>query len=148
MLNPYTGRRSGELLELRLTELTHHIQTVLVGRPEIAAAYLFGSAVSFVRPQSDIDIALITGQPVSPAFMLEGTIEEKLGRFGPHVFHVTVLTEDKVNFAFHVLTRGQVVFVADRPQLTEFIERISTIHRDHERFLEVYEQARGRTLRA
>lgn len=145
-MNPYTGIKNGDLLQLRRPQLLQHIQTALTGVPEIAAAYLFGSALSFVRPQSDIDVALITKKEISPTFLLEGTIKDRLARFGPHSFHVTVRPDDKINFSFQVLTKGELIYVADHNKLGDFIERVTTVHRDHERLLAVYERARGWVL--
>lgn len=76
-LDPYSGERRGDLLRLNLRPLRDHICAVLGAFGRVAGAYLFGSALDFVRSRSDIDVGLILtpGLSWSEEESLTGRIE-------------------------------------------------------------------------
>ncbi len=142
----YLAERRGELLRLNLAELKDRLLKVLPGYPNVAGAYLFGSALDFVRPDSDIDLALILAKEPEnfPDDPTDFDLENDLRSFGPHRFQVTVLREEENNFAFRVLTKGELIYVADPVRLTNFLEGVARVHEDHEPFMRTYHVARGR----
>jgi predicted nucleotidyltransferase len=142
----YTGKRRGELWQLDLRRVEERIRAVLPDFPQVAGAYLFGSVLDFVRPQSDIDLGLILRRenPDPWEEVTDVLVETRLGRIGPHPFQVTVLRRAQGNFAFRVLTRGRLVYVDDPLWVADFIEAVARNHEDWAPFLHTYEAARGR----
>lgn len=122
----YTGERRGDLLQINLPLLKQQTRTVLCHYDQVAGAYLFGSALDFVRPQSDIDIGLVLKPTDIPSYRntIDVEVEGALRRLGPHPFHVTILEEDSLQFSHNVLTKGDLFYIGDYDLVTDFIVRI------------------------
>ncbi len=144
-MDPYSGERRGDLLRLNLSPLRDHIRAVLAAFPDVAGAYLFGSALDFVRSRSDIDVGLIltAGLPWSEAELLTGRIEQRLGRYGPHPFQVVALRPEQNSFTFRVLRDGELVYVANEERVTDVIEAVGRQHDDLAPFRRTFFRALG-----
>jgi len=133
---PYTDEGRGDLRRLDLEPVRTAAREVLASVPEVAGAYLFGSALGWVGQRSDIDLGLISraGLPAEAELDVAGRVEERLGRLGPHAFHVTVLREEENAFTFRVLRDGELVYVADGERVADMIEAVGRQHDDLEPF--------------
>ncbi len=141
----YTGERRGDLLQLNLGPLRNHIRAILTEFPDVAGAYLFGSALEFVRSRSDIDIGLILPADLawSDAELLAGRIEQQLGQYGTHPFQVVVLRSEQNSFTFRVLRDGELIYVADKGRVTDIIEAVGRQHDDLAPFRRTFFRALG-----
>lgn len=143
----YTTEIKGDLRRLDHLALEAKVRSALDKFATVTGAWLFGSALDFVRPQSDIDVGvLLTEETVLAREETTAEIEEALGRFGIHPFQVVALSHQNSNFTFRVVNKGKLIYVRDELALTDFIEEIANHHRFHERFRRVYEKARGRSF--
>lgn len=136
----YTQERRGDLKRLNIPLLKTQASDILAGFGDVAGAYLFGSALEFVRPQSDIDIGIVLNGIDSETVLPE--IEATFRRFGGHPFHITALDEDAINFTFSVLTKGDLFYIGDYEYVTEFIEQVVRRHEDVAPFLQTYRATR------
>jgi len=142
-----------ELVTLDLETIAEKVQEVLPAFPEVAGAYLFGSALGPCRPDSDIDLGLIVDDsrvPVSPHDPLRREREEEriamaLGYIQGHPFHVTILDSDEAIFSFRAVASGRLVYLRDEPLLTTFLERVALRYREtHPRYMRaLHEIAEG-----
>ena len=144
-MDPYSGERRGDLLRLNLSPLRDHIRAILAAFPDVAGAYLFGSALDFVRSRSDIDVGLIlsAGLSWSEGELLTGRIEQRLGRYGPHPFQVVVLRMEENSFTFRVLRNGELVYMANEELVTDVIEAVGRQHDDLAPFRRTFYRALG-----
>lgn len=141
----YTGERRGDLLRLDLPHVRARVRTVLSSFPSVAGAYLFGSALEFVRSNSDIDLGLIV-RPIREIGSIEslaGEVEARLGKYGSHPFQVSVLRQEDNSFAFRAMRDGEIVSAADLEYVTDFIERVSREHEDLAPFRRTFYAALG-----
>lgn len=111
------------------------VNRVLPGHPEVAGAYLFGSALEKCRPDSDIDLGLVLfpsiQEPPGHGFIsLEAAIESELPRLQGHGFDVNVLRAQNVIFSFKVISTGKLVYAADMDVVTDFVEKVSRCYAD------------------
>ena len=107
--------------------------------PDVAAAYLFGSALGEMRPDSDIDVGVVLGRPEDETdqaafrreLQIEGELEARLGTLDGHRFEVTILhpTVQASFFVVNALQDAVIAYIADQPALTTFIERVAYLHR-------------------
>lgn len=111
------------------------VNRVLPRHPEVAGAYLFGSALDECRPDSDIDLGLVLcpGMRESLGYgfiSLEASIESELPRLQGHRFDVNVLGAQNVIFSFKVISTGRLVYAADIGVVTDFVEKVSRRYAD------------------
>lgn len=141
----YTGERRGDLRRLNPSALRERIRAALDAFPNVAGAYVFGSALDFVRSDSDVDLGLVLRHGVisDAAERLAGRVEAQLGRFGPHPFHVTLLRPEENSFTFRVLRDGELIYVADEECVTDVIEIVGRQHDDLEPFRRTFYEALG-----
>lgn len=141
----FTEERYGDLRRLNPLILRERIRTALAAFQDVAGAFLFGSALDFVRSDSDIDLGLVMrhGLGSDAAEHLTGRVEAQLGRFGPHPFHVTLLRPEANSFAFRVLGNGELVYVADEARVTDVMEIVGREHDDLEPFRRTFYEALG-----
>lgn len=142
----YSGQRRGDLLQLNLPDLRRFVQSTLATYPEVAGAYLFGSALEFVRSTSDIDLGLIVRPGVEAPECLANRVESTLGHYGPHPFQVTLLRPEETSFTFRVLRDGNLVYLADPLYVTDLIEAVGRKHDDLAPFLHTFYVALGVNL--
>lgn len=120
----------GSLVHVPLDTVQDAVSGVLARYPQVAAAYLFGSAIGPCRPDSDIDLGLVLSpeatEPPAWGFSgLEAQIETALGRIDGHAFEVIVLRPEAVLFSFKVIREGRLVFSRNRDVLLDFMERVA-----------------------
>jgi len=126
------------------TSLEQRIIQVLGGRPDVIAAYLFGSmARGTNRPDSDADIAvLFDASPPrrldGPRLNLEGDLEKVLGR----PVDLVVLNDAPVDLRIRVLRDGRLL--VDRARGTRIAFEVQTRNEafDPEPVLQRYRAAR------
>jgi len=90
----------------------------------IAGAYLFGSVLGKMRPDSDIDLAIVSTPGADP-FRAAADVESRIREIEGHPLQVTILSESGVRFAMEAMSTGQLIYVADEEALTDFMERVS-----------------------
>ena len=110
------------------------------------AVYLFGSyARGTARPESDVDVAVLYGEPPpstldAPQFALEGDLETALGK----VVQVIVLDTAPIDLIHRVLTDGKLVFERDRSARIRFEVRARAEYLDFEPVLRRYRKQEPR----
>lgn len=115
------------LVTLDQTALAEHIASALRGATDlpVAGAYLFGSALSRCRPDSDIDVGLVPAAGVDDLdadWTVQGRAEQVLRPFRGHPVDVSPLRAGL--FAFEVVCSGRLVYVRDRAAVDDFVERV------------------------
>jgi hypothetical protein len=106
----------------------------LSGRPEIEAAYIFGSVASGrMRKNSDIDIAVLVDRRVRPGRMLKYRLQlmADLGSAlrRPDVDFV-ILNEAPPLLAHRVLSKGKLVFERSASARVRFQVRTASLYLD------------------
>ncbi len=130
-----------------MTELVTIDRELAIGRiadacaclSEVAAAFLFGSALGPCRPDSDIDVGVIRRDRADESddarfharLRLEYDVMSRLGSLDGHLFDVTVLDGDQPLFAMTVLTEGLLCYVGDLPTYTDFLEHVGQGYREN-----------------
>ena len=103
-------------------KIAYAVIAELKGIPEIAAAYLLGSAATGrLRPDSDIDIALLldSKQSISLKTRLElaGRQELRLGR----TIDIGIITDQNLVYAYEAITKG-IRILTNYPAFVESTE--------------------------
>jgi len=123
-----------------MVSLANSLTAFLDGRPELMAAYLFGSvARGTARAASDVDIAILHERDPPPTFEalsldLEGDLERLLGR----PVQLVVLNRAPVDLIHNVLRDGQIVLDRDRSARIRFEVRARAEYLDLVPFLRRY----------
>ncbi|MDA8066300.1 MAG: nucleotidyltransferase domain-containing protein [Thermaerobacter sp.] len=145
-----TPAGAGGLVRLALEDVAERLRGVLPRHPQVAGAYIYGSALDVCRPDSDIDVALILEQ--EPSRPLDDTtdvvVEAALGRYGNHPYHVVTLRSEQVPFSFRVLRTGWLIYERDHARVADFIFRVARQHEDLAPFLASFYRERRRRLAA
>lgn len=134
-----------KLVSVDLETCSERIRDACSARTDIAAAYVFGSALSLCRPNSDIDVAVIIKRrpeaaespkaELRQALLLEAGLERQLGSMKTHDFHVTALDADEPFFAMEAISSGRLVYVGDVDIFTDFLEVVARRYADeHPRY--------------
>lgn len=125
------------MASIPLELIAERVQEKLRALPEVAGAYLFGSAVGEdpaagdADTIGDIDIGLVMRTfDERDAERLSLQVEGLLGSIDGKAFHVTVLDEREVPFVMKVLREGRLVHAADIDMVADFIERVSLAWRE------------------
>lgn len=87
-------RKSGDLVNVDIGIVAKRVANVLRGFPQVAGAYLFGSALGALRKDSDIDIGLILEDIImtdKDKAHLEADIANLLKPVNGHIFDVVLL---------------------------------------------------------
>lgn len=116
------------LSRLDVSSVEDQVSRVLCQFPEVAGAYLFGSALEGCRPESDIDLGLVLrpgGYSEDSIDLLAAKISLAIGRLEGRVPDIIVLNHMKPTFAYRVISRGRLIYAHDRESVTDFIERVS-----------------------
>ncbi len=127
----------GQFVTVDQAAVTERVGRVLPLFPEVAAAYLFGSALGACRQDSDLDLALIVKPEVerNPEFSpwgLEGRCAAALGWLAGHCFHPTVLARESAVFAMQAF-KGRLVYCVDEAVVADYIEGIARAFPDANR---------------
>lgn len=117
------------MLPVDVRAVAEHVASCASRFPTVAGAYLFGSVLEEMRPDSDIDVAVVvppqTHRDLLGVLTLEAKLQSALGQWGAHPFHVTVLDPDRPLFSFRPLCEGRLVYVGHEEVLTDFIEQVA-----------------------
>lgn len=101
---------------------------VLKSFPQVAGAYLFGSALDKCRPDSDIDIALVLEDielSEREKTQLEDEIASSFIPMEGHPFDIVVLDPGKPVFGYQVLREGHLIYVRNHERVTDVLEMVS-----------------------
>jgi len=101
------------------------LRTLASKAPEVAAVWLFGSAVrGALRFDSDVDVAVLFRRGVEDRDRLLASFGARLEKFTtPYPVDAVDLAAQGVIFAHAVLTTGRRVYDADRDQRVDFESR-------------------------
>jgi len=123
-----------ELVRINLEPVIKQVQAVLNEFPQVAGAYLFGSAMELCRPDSDIDLGLILEPEVKPdtqeGDVLASEVAFSLKPVNGHPFDVVLLDPGKPLFVFRVIKEGKLVYCRNRDRVTDLIEYVSRRYAD------------------
>jgi len=121
------------LVRVDVPAVVRRIAEVCGADRRLAAAYLFGSARDRLRPDSDIDVAVVPSEAVPTegwaAFALPEEVAGALGRWDGHPFEVTVLTLEDPIFAMAALRDAELACVTDPEAHALFLERVAQWYR-------------------
>lgn len=120
-----------ELITIDLEKLKSHISSKLIEFPEIQGAYLFGSSLGKMRPNSDIDLGIIFVENLKQnvELLIEKTYFS-LGRFDGHPFDIVSVRDISAILAFKIFRHGIPVYISDNDKVTDLMEQISRIYSD------------------
>lgn len=113
-------------VKLAETELARGLRAILARYPEIAAAWLFGSAArGALRPDSDVDVGIVFRDPNMTAVGAHRLIGDLASRLesvtAPHAVDVVVLETQGPVFAHEALLEGELVLDADPARRAQFV---------------------------
>lgn len=117
-----------------ILDLLPKLITVLRNETNIAAYYLFGSAVNEkLKPLSDIDFAVLISQKLKRDEIfnyhlnLIGVISDTL-----HIddFDLVILNTAPPRFAYNILKSGRLLFCKDKEQTIDFMEKTNKYYLD------------------
>jgi len=105
--------------------LIERMRPILGRHPEIAAAWLFGSAArEELRPDSDIDVGLLLRDPATKAadvYMMLGDLAARLEVVvAPRTIDLVLLEHQGPIFAHEALIDGWLIFEPDRQRRVDF----------------------------
>jgi predicted nucleotidyltransferase len=105
--------------------LAARMRPILERHPQIAAAWVFGSAArGELRPDSDVDVGLLLVDPARTAadeYLLLGELTARLEAVtAPHPVDVVLLEAQGPVFAHEALVDGVLVFERDRERRIDF----------------------------
>jgi predicted nucleotidyltransferase len=114
----------------------------LEAQPEILAAVVFGSAAAGrLRPESDIDLALLFAEnqvpEASAALELRGTLEQRAGRD----VDLIVLNHASPILAFQAAKKGQLILCKDTRAYQRYLVRLISEYADFKRIRRPIEEA-------
>jgi predicted nucleotidyltransferase len=134
------------LMALALKDASERIAQFMLTRPEVQAAYIFGSLVSGrVNPMSDVDVGVL----LDPAFFKDlpqkyrpDLITDTGAVLETFEADVVLLNEVSPALAYNVITKGKLVFERSRSARVAFQVRnlnlfidLEPIHRVHLHYL-------------
>jgi len=123
-----------EMVRVNLEAVTRKVQAALENFPQVAGAYLFGSALGNCRPDSDIDLGLVLEPGIEPessaGYMLEAEISCLLPSFQGHPFDLFLLNPKRPLFAFKVMKEGKLIYCRNMDRVTDVLESVSRRYAD------------------
>lgn len=131
--------KPGGLVNIDKGILTQQVANILRDYPQVAGAYLFGSALGALRQDSDIDIGLILEDIVmtdKDKALLEAGIASSLSPLYGHFYDVVLLDPGNTIFSFRVIKEGQLIYKKNIDRVNDVIEYVSR------RYAEVYPRYR------
>jgi predicted nucleotidyltransferase len=124
---------------------TKEIARVFAARPEVVAAYVFGSVASGrTRPDSDIDIGVLlnpTGMPRNRLKYRLRLIEELGAALERFDVDVVLMNEAPPALAQNIIAKGQRVFERSRSARIAFQIRTLNVFLDTEPMRQIYLRA-------
>lgn len=122
------------LVKVEREQIKKKLVAALGNHTQIAGAYLFGSALGNCRPDSDIDIGLIT-MPLYKVTerefdIIEARILKELLPLDAHHFDLVFLTAKNYILSHKAINSGRLVYVRNMGAVTDFIETVSLRYRE------------------
>ncbi|MGQ9558016.1 MAG: nucleotidyltransferase domain-containing protein [Desulfurispora sp.] len=121
-----------QLVKTDLPVVAEQVSRVLVDFPQVAAAYIFGSALELSRPDSDIDLGLVLQKDIAPdsqsAFLLEGQIAARLEPVDGRVFDINFIDPARPILAVRIFHQGRLIYCQDRDRLSDVMEQASRLY--------------------
>jgi predicted nucleotidyltransferase len=116
-----------DLEKLDIQLIQNQISAVFKDFPEVIGVYLFGSAMEYCRPNSDIDIGVFVLPELSERekMFLEGKISLRLEPLAGHPFDLTIIDPNNTIFAFRILKEGIILLNRNQEKLSDLIEKTS-----------------------
>jgi predicted nucleotidyltransferase len=107
---------------LDLDELAPNLHAVIARHPDIAAVWIFGSAVRHaLRSDSDVDFAVLFRRGAGNRAATIADLAARVEKFtAPHPADVMDLEAQGVIFAHRVLCSGRRIYEADRDRRVDF----------------------------
>lgn len=117
------------MVKIDLEPVVELVEEALRGFPQVAGAYLFGSALEACRPDSDLDLGLILEPEIKPDSLEGGRLDAAIVLFLPPVegrrFDLVLLNPEKPLFVFRVIREGKLIYCRNRERVTDVIEYVS-----------------------
>lgn len=122
----------------------------LDGRPEILAAYLFGSASRTASVPRDLDLAVILREGFEPDRYYEFTLAEELERLPGSSLPVDlkIMNRSPLYFQFKVLREGRLVFNRDNALRGRYETALMMRYYDFKPFLDYYNHCLRERIKA
>lgn len=113
------------MVKADLQELARRMRPILADYPQLAAAWIFGSAArGDLRADSDIDVGILFRTPGDTALDHHRMIGELAARLEsstvPHPVDVVVLESQGVIFCHRAFVEGQLIYEADHERRVDF----------------------------
>lgn len=122
------------------------LQPILGEESRIVAAYLFGSqADGYAMPWSDVDLAILWAEIVTPATELALDAEISLA-LGTDKVDVVNLAKVSLALQYRVIATGTLLYERNAIQLAEFVQRTLVRYFDFLPVLQTYEREFMRSL--
>ena len=124
---------SRNLIRVDLEKLKKYIVNKLERFSNVKGAYLFGSCLEMMRPESDIDLGIIFAEDLNSQGNTDLFIEKlyhSLGHFDGHPFDIVSLRDVNTILAFKILREGLAIYISDKDNVTDFMEQVSRKHSD------------------
>jgi predicted nucleotidyltransferase len=130
--------RMPERTQPAFQELTAHLET----QPGVLAAVVFGSAaVGRLRPESDLDLAVLFADDAVPnevaALELRATLEQRTGRD----VDLVVLNRASTILAFQAAKKGRLIVCKDPRAYQRYLVRLISEYADFKRIRRPIEEA-------
>ncbi len=123
----------GNLVSLDIDAITKQVTKTLKNFPQIAGAYLFGSALGACRPDSDIDIGLVPEDirlSAKETAQLEAVIAGSFHPFEGHPYDIVLLNLGNPIFSFRIIKKGRLIYVRDLDRVQDVMEQVSRRYAD------------------
>ena len=108
---------SSELITIDIEKLKTYVSSKLMKFPEIQGAYLFGSSLEKMRPDSDIDLGLIFNESLQSVGLLIEKVYFSLGRFEGHPFDIVSVRDVNTILAFKIFHHGVPIYISDNDKV-------------------------------
>ena len=119
----------GEWVRVDVPAVLRRIASACAREPRVAAAWLFGSALGEMRPDSDIDVGVALPPQGLAAFALPVALGDALGRWDGHPFEVTVFQIDHATFVMSAPRDALLAYEGDGEALAVFVEAVAQRYR-------------------
>ncbi|HSW10059.1 MAG TPA: nucleotidyltransferase domain-containing protein [Bacillota bacterium] len=129
-------------------QLDAKLTSFFAARPEVIAAYLFGSrAQGVARRDSDTDVAVLPDETVVDGLEYRLGLAEELERLLGAPVDVVVLPDAPLLLQFQVFKHGRIVFERDADRRALYQARAMAMYYDHCRYLDFHGAALRKAIR-
>lgn len=129
-------------------ELTGKLKDYFAIRPEVIAAYLFGSrAEGVARRDSDTDIAVLTDERRNDTFEYRLALAGELKHCVGTPVDLVLLREAPLLLQFQILKKGKIVFERDVDRRASYEMYILGKYYDYQRFFDFHSRSLRETIK-